>query len=115
MRDYTKKIAQYWPTIMEAWHAHAAKRPMIECDLASKKVYAHDSTQYIDSLSERTRETTRREFALTMADGGIMVFVKDSKNRVLQSYSFPGVATAEEGKPNKASQRIAHPRRVRKR
>ena len=115
IRDYEAEIAKYWPTIMDAWHAHAAKRPMIECDLASKKVYAYDSTEYIDSLSERTRETTRREFAMATAEGGIMVFVKDSTNRVLQSYTFRAGETAAEKKPNKPSQHIAHPRRVRKR
>jgi len=99
MHDYTKQIALYWPTIMEAWRAHADKRPMIECDLAGKKVYACNSIEYIAGLSERTREATRREFDRITAAGGIMVFVKDSANCVLQSYSFPGAATPEEKKP----------------
>jgi len=115
MRDYTEQIRQFWPTIMQAWEAHADKRPVIECDLVSKKVRAYASSEYIDSLSERTRETARRDFARTMDEGGIMVFVMDSKNRVLQSYTFPGVKTVAKRKPNKVSQRIAHPRRVRKR
>jgi len=115
MRDYTGQIAGFWPTIMRAWQAHADKRPMIECDLASKTVRAYASGEYIDSLSERTRETTRREFARTMDEGGIMVFVLDSKNRVLQSYTFPDVGSASKRKPKNVSQRIAQPRRVRKR
>jgi len=115
MRDYTEQIAEFWPTIMEAWHAHANRRPVIECDLADKKVYTYDSTEYIDSLSERTRESTRRAFNTTMAEGGIMVFVKDRANHILQSYCFPGVGTAEKRKPNKPSQEIAHPRRGGKR
>ncbi len=90
MRDYEKQVSRFWPTIMEAWRSHGAKQPIIECDLAKKKVLLYDSTEYIDSLTERTRERTRQEFARTMAEGGIMVFVKDSKNRVLQSYSFSG-------------------------
>ena len=96
IRDYEAEIAEYWPTILNAWHAHAAKRPMIECDLASRNVYAYDSTEYIDSLSDRTRERTRQEFARTMAKGGIMVFVKDSAHRVLQSYTFSAGETATE-------------------
>jgi len=115
MRDYTEQIRQFWPTIMQAWEAHADKRPMIECDLASRKVRAYASGEYIDSLSERTREATRREFACAMDEGGIMVFIKDTRNRVLQSFTFPGVSAAPEKKSNQVSQRIAHPRRVRKR
>ena len=115
MRDYTEEIAQFWPTIMQAWEAHANKRPVIECDLASKTVRAYASREYIDSLSERTRETTHREFACTVDEGGIMVFILDTKNRVLQSYSFTDAGMGSERKPNQVSQRIAHPRRVRKR
>lgn len=107
MHDYEAEIAEYWPTIMEAWHAHAAKRPMIECDLANKKVYAYDSAEYIAHLSERTRETTRRKFARAMAEGCIMVFVKDSTNCVLQSYIFRADNGAVEMKPNHVSRRRA--------
>ena len=64
MRDYTEQISEFWPTIMRAWGAHADKCPMIECDLANKKVRAYASGEYIDSLSERTSETTHREFVL---------------------------------------------------
>jgi len=100
MRNYSKQIDQYWPTIMEAWRVHSAKQPIIECDLAKQKVYAHDSAQYINGLSDRTRESTRREFDLAMAEGDILLFVKDSKNRVLQSYRISGGSTPEKGMPN---------------
>ncbi len=100
---------------MQAWEAHANMRPVIECDLAGKTVRAYASREYIDSLSERTRETTHREFARTVDGGGIMVFILDTKNRVLQSYSFPDVGKGSERKPKQASQSIARPRRVRKR
>jgi len=90
-RDYTEKIREFWPAIMQAWAAHADKHPVIECDLVKKQVRVYASDEYIDSLSERTRETTRREFARTIDEGGIMVFVMDSKNRILQSHTFPGV------------------------
>ena len=61
-RDYTKQIAEFWPTIMQAWKEHAEKHPVIECDLASMTVAAYPSRDYIDGLSERTREATHQEF-----------------------------------------------------
>lgn len=115
MRNYAEQIQAFWPTIMEAWEARAGKRSVIECDVVGKQVRAYASGEYIDSLSERTREKTRREFARTMDEGGIMVFVLDTKHRVLQSYSFPQIRPAGRRKPNKPSQRIANPRRVGKR
>ena len=114
MRDYSKQIKQFWPTILQAWNAHADKRPVIECDLANKKVRAYASGEYIDSLSGRTREATRRDFAHTMDEGGIMIFILDAKNRVLQSHSIPTVGVNSDGNPCKGSQRITNPSQVRK-
>ena len=41
MRDYSEQIQEFWPTIMQAWEAHADKRPVIECDVIGKKVRAY--------------------------------------------------------------------------
>jgi hypothetical protein len=109
-RDYTKQIAGFWPTIMQAWKEHAEKHPVIECDLASMTVAAYPSRDYIDGLSERTREATHQEFNRVVGAGGIMVFIRDSEKRVLQSYSFPAVDMAKDGKP-KRLQRTANLRR----
>ena len=106
MRDYTKQIEEFWPTILEAWDAHADKRPVIECNLADRKVRAYASAGYIDSLSARTREAARREFDRITAEGGIMVFVLDPEHRVLQSYGFPDISGASGSrKPSPSRQR----------
>jgi hypothetical protein len=88
MSDYTDQIAEFWPTIMQAWSEYGDKNPIIECDVVDRKVSAMPAREYIDELSERTRETARRQFEETTAQGGMMVFVRDSKNRVLQSHIF---------------------------
>jgi hypothetical protein len=43
---------------------------------------------YIDGLTERTRETVHCQFSEITAQGGIMVFIRDSRNKVLQSHVF---------------------------
>lgn len=91
--DYTEQIAEYWPTIMLAWSEHGDKKPIIECDVVGLKVAAMPAREYIDSLSERTREATRRQFEEITAQGDMMVFIRDSKNHVLQSYVFSLDAT----------------------
>ena len=91
MPDYTEQIAEFWPTIMQAWDEHGDKHPIIECDVVRRKVAAMPAKEYIDGLAERTREATRREFEEITAEGGMMVFIRDSKNRVLRSHVFtPG-------------------------
>ena len=87
-RDYSEQLENCWPTIMQAWKAHAEKHPIIECDVVGQKVRAYSAGEYIDSLSERTRESARQTYTKTDKEGGIMVFVLDTKNEVLQSHCF---------------------------
>ena len=37
-RDDTEQIAEFWPTIMQAWGEHGDKHPIIECDVVRGKV-----------------------------------------------------------------------------
>jgi hypothetical protein len=101
IRDYTDQIAEFWPTIMLAWQEHSDKHPVIECDLANRIVTAYPAEQYIDGLSERTRKSTRQEFERVVDESGMMVFIRDSENRILQSYSYPAVDMTKEGRPHK--------------
>lgn len=87
-RDYSKQIAEYWPTIMRAWEEFADKRPVIECDIVRRQVLAYPAKEYINELSTRTREAARRQYREVCAAGGIMVFVRDSKHKVLQSQVY---------------------------
>jgi hypothetical protein len=87
-RDYTRKITEFWPTIMQAWEEHGEKRPVIECDLAKGTVAAYPANDYIGGLTERTRKATRQQFDRVVAQGGLMVFIRDSENGILQSHTF---------------------------
>jgi hypothetical protein len=86
--DYTDQIKEFWPTIMLAWDKHSIERPIIECDLDSAKVIAYPSKEYIENLSERDREQAQEKFDQILNNGGMVVFIRDNKNRVLQSYTF---------------------------
>ena len=96
IRDYSPEIHEFWPTIMLAWKEHADKRPVIECDLGNKTVATFPAKEYIDDLSERSRETTHIEFDRVINKGGIMVFIRDNRNRILQSYTFSSSELEEE-------------------
>ncbi len=85
---YTKQLDEFWPTIMLAWKEHGDKNPIIECDVVKKKVFAWPAKEYINSLSERTREATQVKFKEITDKGGMMVFIRDSKNKILQSQTF---------------------------
>ena len=96
MQDFADHIAEFWPAIRRAWDEHRDKHPILECDVAGRTVAAFPARQYIDSLSERTRDATRRQFARVERAGGTIIFVRDCRNQVLQS----GVFTAREMEAN---------------
>jgi hypothetical protein len=88
MKDYSSEIAKYWSTIMKAWQEYGDRNPIIECDLKEHKVYAYPATDYIKSLSERTRAKALRQYKKLTISGGMMLFIKDPKRQILQSYVF---------------------------
>jgi hypothetical protein len=88
MKNYSKQLSQYWPTILKAWSEYREKHPIIECDLSEKTVAALPAADYINYLSERDREKTRQIYEAITAKGGVMVFIRDNKNQILQSYTF---------------------------
>jgi hypothetical protein len=53
-----------------------------------RKVAAMPAKEYINGLTDRTRKAVLREYEKASAEGGIMVFIRDSKNPVLRSCVF---------------------------
>jgi hypothetical protein len=88
IRDYSTEIDSYWATIECAWNEHADKHPIIECDLAKGQVIAYPAKEYIGGLSDRTRKETERCYDRTVREGFMMLFIRDSEKRILQSYVF---------------------------
>ena len=96
MHSFADYIAEFWPAIRRAWDDHRDKHPIIECDVVSRTVAAFPAQQYLDALSERTRATARRQFSRVKHAGGTLIFVRDSKRRVLQSRVFTAREMEEE-------------------
>ena len=92
-QDYTEQLAEFWPTIMQAWDEHGKKHPVIECDLVNRKVMAMPAAEYINGLTDRTRKATLLRYDKITSEGGMMVFVRNSKMRILQSHLFTPHAT----------------------
>jgi hypothetical protein len=86
--NYTEQITEFWPTIIQAWDEHGEKHPVIECDVVNQKVMAMPAEEYINGLTDRTRKATRRLYEKITAEGGMMVFIRDSKKQILQSHLF---------------------------
>ncbi len=86
---YLPALGRAWPTILRAYKDFQDDRPIIEYRLRQKLVLAYPAIPYINDLTERTREQTRRDYADTVAAGQLMVFVCDTRKRILRSYVLP--------------------------
>ncbi|MGA7874503.1 MAG: hypothetical protein WCA08_02490 [Desulfoferrobacter sp.] len=86
---YWKAIKEQWPTILMAYQLHEDKKPIIEYQLPDHIVLAYPACEYIDGLSLRTREDTRKQYQLASANQKVIVFIKDMENRILRSYVLP--------------------------
>jgi len=69
--------------------------------LFERKVLAYPVKEYINTLSERTRFKTLRQYEQVTAQGGMMVFINDYEKRILQSYIFNAEDIKLETKPYK--------------
>jgi len=87
--EYSEKINEYWDEITGMYILFEDKKPIIELDPNRIRIIAYPAEEYLDGLSERTREQTRKQYQKATATGALMVFVRDEEKEVLRSYIFP--------------------------
>ena len=87
--EYSEKINEYWDEITGMYVTFADKKPIIEFDPNRLRIIAYPAEEYLDGLSERTREQAKKRYQKAVATGALMVFVRDEEKEVLRSYIFP--------------------------
>ena len=86
---YAEKVREHWEAITGMYRAFDEHAPIVEFNVDSGRVIAWPAEDYIDELTERTREQTRKLYRQAVAEGALMVFVRDAEQEVLRSYVFP--------------------------
>lgn len=86
---YLMKIRKHWNAITGMYLTYEDLEPMIEFDVASGQIRAYPAKDYLGDLNGRTRETAKKQYQKAVAEGALMVFVRDEAKRVLRSYVFP--------------------------
>jgi len=86
---YLKEIRKHWDAITGLYLTYQALEPMIEFDVASGQIRAYPAKDYLGDLTDRTRETAKKQYQKAVAEGALMIFVKDEIKRILRSYVFP--------------------------
>jgi hypothetical protein len=86
---YLKKICKHWDAITGMYLTYEDHEPMIELDVVSGQIRAYPAKDYLEDLTDRTRDLAKKQYQKAIAEGALMVFVKDEAKRVLRSYVFP--------------------------
>ena len=86
---YLKKIDQYWTEIISMYLAFQKRKPIIEFDPIRIRIIAYPAKEYLEGLSDRTREDAKKVYREASAADSIMLFVRDQKREILRSYIFP--------------------------
>jgi hypothetical protein len=85
---YLKEIDKYWNEIISMYLAFQKRKPIIEFDPNRIRIIAYPAKEYLDGLSDRTRDDAKRLYHETSAADSIMLFVRDEKREILRSYIF---------------------------
>jgi hypothetical protein len=86
---YMQKIDEHWHKITGMYVAFEDKKPIIEFEPNRIRIIAYPAEEYIDGLSGRTRDQTKKQYREASAKNALMVFVRDEKKEILRSYIFP--------------------------
>ncbi len=86
---YRKEMRKHWDAITGMYLTYEDREPMIEFDVVSGQIRAYPAKDYLETLTDRTRHIAKKQYQKAVAEGALMVFVRDEAKRVLRSYVFP--------------------------
>jgi hypothetical protein len=86
---YLRMLHLHWDALTGMYAAFEELAPMMEFDVTSGQIRAYAAKDYLERLTDRTREQTKKQYEEAVAKGDLVVFVRDETERILRSYVFP--------------------------
>ena len=86
---YWKVLRENWTHIYRLYETYADKRPVMLYDIQEHRVYAYPYDAYLADLSERSQASLKEQYEHAIANGMLVVFIRDNKKEKLRSYSVP--------------------------
>ncbi len=85
---YLELIDEQWHNIVMMYESFKDGKPIIEYDIMHERIYSYHAKEYIQSLSQRTRKQTRKQYKEAVRKNQFILFIRDIKNQKLRSYIF---------------------------
>lgn len=83
------RIRKHWEGIVALYKEFEHKKPVLEFDLESGKVYAYPYEDYKRCLANETSQTMlEAQYNDALKKGLLVLFVRDTRKSKLRSYSF---------------------------
>lgn len=85
---YLDLIDGQWNNIAILYLSFQDKNPILEYDAVKKKIFSYQAMDYVNELTERTRNRTKKLYKEACNNNQFMLFVRDENNNKLRSYIF---------------------------
>ena len=82
---YLDLTDEQWDNIAMMPDVYRDKKPIVEYDVDNKKIYTYPANDYIDMLTARTRNETKKLYEEARKNNQFLLFIKD-----LDSAKFSG-------------------------
>lgn len=79
--DHRDNIIKFYRTVED-------KRPVIVYDLQEERLYAYPCKDFAANLSESSQVAVEQQYQKAIAEGKVVVFIKDNAKQRLRSYSI---------------------------
>ncbi len=86
--DLVEAAESFLPQIRMFYRRFEDKRPVMLLELPSLRIYAYPYREFKADLSERSQAMLKDEYERAVAEGKIVVFVRDEETRRLVSMTF---------------------------
>jgi hypothetical protein len=87
--DFYKVIDENMEHIQFFYREFEDKKPVMELSLPSHRIYAYPYSEYLKTLSERSKKMLKKEYGEAIKNNKMVIFVRDNVESVLKSYAFP--------------------------
>lgn len=85
---YLPLLRKHWDALTGMYVAFADRAPMLEFNVESGQILIYPAGNYLEELGSRTREEAKEQYKNAVAEGALMVFVRDESRKILRSYIF---------------------------
>jgi len=89
MQDpYLELIKEQWPSIAETYNRYAEQRPILLVDVQESVIHAYPYEEFVLLLDAPSRRQVEMQYRRAMDNRQMVLFVRDTDNKVFQSYTL---------------------------